>query len=169
MKNDEIFEKARKGHLITVGFLTALKANFDPETAFRVAVEGFTNYMENNYRLVLGKTREGSQERFDLFRKQYEDSAEKSTYLHIVESTPTTLKVRFVRCPFSEVMEEYGLSDLAYAFCLSDPAFTKKVLPGVVFSRDHVIVKGDPFCDHTWIYNDPNKNRSSDHSIKGFK
>lgn len=155
MKNDEVFEKAHKGHMITVGFLNALKSNFDPETAFRVAVEGFSNYMENSYRLVLGKTREDSQERFDLFRKKYEGAAEESTYLRIVESTPTTLKVRFERCPFSEVMEEYGLSDLSYAFCLSDPAFTKKVLPGVVFSREHVIVKGDPFCDHTWSYKSP--------------
>jgi len=151
-KHDKIFEKARKMHLISVGFLTALKTKLDPETAFQVAIEGFSNYMENHYKLMLGKTPEGSQKRFDLFRKKYLGAAEESRYLRIVKSTPTRLKVRFERCPFSEVMKEYGLSDLAYAFCLSDPAFTKKVLPGVVFSRDHVIVKGDPFCDHTWIY-----------------
>ena len=38
--------------------------------------------------------------------------------------------------------------EFSYAFCLSDYAFTEKVLPGVQFKRNHEIVKGDEYCDH---------------------
>jgi L-2-amino-thiazoline-4-carboxylic acid hydrolase-like protein len=156
-KRDEIFEQSRQKHLMTVSFLTVLKDNFNPETVFQIAVDGFSNYMKNYYRLILDTTKEGSQERFDTFRKHYESYAEGSGYCHIVESTPITLKVRFDRCPFTEVMGEYGLSELTYAFCLSDPAFTEELLPCVAFHREHVIAKGDPICDHTWTYANPKK------------
>ncbi len=152
---DEMFEQSRQRHLITMGFLTALKNNLDSKTAFRIAAEGFSNYMKNYYKLMLGKTKPRSQERFDTFRKNYENYAKKSTYCHIIESTPTTLKLRFNRCPFVEVMKEYNLSDFACAFCLSDPAFTEELLPSVTFHRKHVIAKGDKFCDHTWTYMKP--------------
>lgn len=154
-KKDEIFEQSRQRHLMTVSLLTALKDNLDPDTAYKIAIDGFTNYMKNYYRLVLETTRERSQERFDTFRRHYERIAEKNTCCHIIKSTPTTLKVRFDRCPFVEVMKEYGLSEFSYAFCLSDPAFTRELLPGVVFHREHEIAKGDAICDHTWTYVNP--------------
>jgi len=157
-KRDEIFEQSQQRHLMVVGLLTALKDNFDHETAFRIAVEAFSNYMVNYYSLVLDGTEKGSQERFDAFRKHYERYANKSAYCRIIESTPTALKVRYDRCPFAEVMEKYELSELTYAFCLSDPAFTKEILPSVDFHRRHVIVKGDAFCDHAWTYKNPKKN-----------
>ena len=143
---------------MTVSFLTSLKNNLDPETAFQIAVDSFKNYMKNYYKLVLGMTKEGSQKRFDTFRKHYERYAEKSTYCHIIESTSKTLKVKFDRCPFVEVMGEYGLSEFSYAFCLSDPAFTQELLPGVAFHREHLIAKGDSICDHTWTYTNSEKN-----------
>lgn len=164
-KRDEIFEQSRQRHLMTIGFLTAIKDNLNPETAFEIAVDGFSNYMNSYYKSVLGHTREGSQERFDTFRKHYESYAEQSSYIHIVESTTTTLKVRFERCPFVEVMEEYELSDLTYAFCLSDLAFTKEILPEVTFHREHVIAKGASFCDHAWIYLDPEKNNRTNENL----
>lgn len=156
-KQDGVFEQSRKGHLMTVGFLTALKQNFDPETAFGVAVDGFSSYMTNYYKLVLGKTEKGSQRRFDTFRKHYENYAKKSDYIRIVESTPRILKVRFDRCPFAEVLKKYKLVEFTYAACLADATFTKELLPCVSFHREHVIAKGDTFCDHTWIYKHPKK------------
>ncbi len=145
-------EKARERHLITVGFLTALKDNFEHERAFKIAAEAFGNYMTFYYTDILSSTREGSQERFDKFRKHYEEYAQKSDYIKIIKSTPHILKIQYERCPFSEIMAEYNLSDLAYAFCLSDYVFTEKVLPKVRLQRDSVIIKGDKYCDHTWTY-----------------
>lgn len=153
-------EKAREHHLITVGFLTALKDNFEHERAFEIAAQAFGNYMIFYYTQVLSSTEEGTQERFDKFRHHYEEYAQKSDYIKIIKSTPHILKIHYDRCPFSEIMAEYNLSDLAYAFCLSDYIFTKKVLPNVKLQRENVIIKGDKYCDHTWIYPEGDGNDS---------
>lgn len=150
--NKNSYEKNRERHLMTVGFLTALKENFEHERAFEIAAQAFGNYMTFYYTHILSATEEGTQERFDKFRQHYEKYAQKSDYIKIIKSTPQILKIHYNRCPFSEIMAEYNLSDLAYAFCQSDYVFTKKVLPNVKLQRDNVIIKGDKYCDHTWIY-----------------
>jgi predicted ArsR family transcriptional regulator len=149
---DNVYRKAEQGHLMTIAFLSALKNSVDSEKAFEIATRGFTNYMINYYNIVLDSTIPGTQERFDKFREHYEGAAKKSSYLEIIKSESGVLKVRFNRCPFSEVMVEYGLSEYSSAYCLSDYAFTEECLPGVKFSRNHEIVKGDNYCDHTWMY-----------------
>jgi len=153
MEIDSILEKSREKHLISIGFLKAIKNNFDKDVSFRLAKEGFSNYMVEYYRLILDSTKPNSQERFDRFRKHYEYLANKSSYFHIVESTEYILKVRFDRCPFAELMKLYGLEEFTYAFCLSDIEFTKELLPSVKFDRKCLISKGDDFCDNTWLYN----------------
>ena len=149
---DNVYRKAEQGHLITIAFLSALKSSVDSEKAFEIATRGFANYMINYYNIVLASTKPGTQERFDRFRKHYEEAAKKSSYLEIIKSESDALRVRFNRCPFFEVMVEYGLSEYSSAYCLSDYAFTEECLPGVQFSRNHEIVKGDNYCDHTWMY-----------------
>jgi len=108
--------------------------------------------MTKTYERVLQGTKEYSQVRFDCFRSFYEDFAVKTPYLEIIESSKTKLKVKYNRCPIYEVFIDEGIDDLAYAFCLSDSAFTKNVLPGVIFSRENEIVKGSKYCDHTWEF-----------------
>ncbi len=155
---DEIYHKKREESLTAQSFLIALKENLDPDIAFKIAVAAFTNYMTSIYENVLNSTERGSQERFNRFREFYEEYATKTPYLEIIKSTLTTLKVKYTRCPFFEVSKDLGLDDLAYAFCLSDSAFTKNVLPSVQFSRKHVIAKGDPYCDHVWEFSRENNN-----------
>ncbi len=150
---DKIFENSRKHHLITVGFLQMLQSNFNHKKAFKLATETFTNYMVEYYKLVLVDTNPSTQERFDKFRQHYEKVALKTPYLKIIESNTNILKTYYKRCPFFEVMKQHNLDNFAYAFCLSDPAFTKKVLTDVEFHRKHVISKGDRYCDNTWIFN----------------
>jgi hypothetical protein len=152
IKEDEVLDRMAERSLATLSFLAALKANLDHDTAFKIATDAFTNYMITTYERVLKGTKKKSQERFDRFRAFYEDYAKKTPYLEIIESTPTSLKVKYNRCPFYEITLSEGLSDLAYAFCLSDQTFTEKVLPGVKFARKNVIVKNGKFCDHTWEF-----------------
>lgn len=152
-ENDEILAEKREKSLITVSFLAAINENLDPEKAFKIASDAFANYMISLYEDILASTEEYSQERFDCFRKFYEDYSKKTPYLKIIESTPKILRVKYLRCPFYEILEERGLEVLAYAFCLSDLTFTKKVLPGVKFSRNHEIARGGPYCDNTWEFN----------------
>jgi len=151
---DHIYRCSEQHHLMTTGFLSALKESCSPEKAFRIAKKGFANYMTHHYNMILASERPNTQKRFDKFRKHYEEGARRSSYLDIVESSPKVLEARFIRCPFSEVMKEYGLFEFAPAFCLSDYAFTENCLPGVKFERAHEIVKGDDHCDHTWVYGD---------------
>ncbi|MFA5839232.1 MAG: L-2-amino-thiazoline-4-carboxylic acid hydrolase [Candidatus Margulisiibacteriota bacterium] len=141
-------------HLISVGFIKALQQSFGQEEALRIAADGFANYMIEYYKLVLSATAPKSQARFDKFRKHYLDYAGKTDYIKIINSKKDILEVRYDRCPFAELMTQYGLAAYASAFCLSDKAFTEKVLPGVEFIRSHEIVKGDAFCDHAWIFNE---------------
>ena len=152
MKNDEIYKQTRTRHLLTAGFLSALQRNCVPETAMKIAEQAFARFMIKNYESLLAGTLPGSQERFDRFRVNYEEAAAIKGYITIVTSEPSLLAVRFSRCPFFEVMEDEGVGEFAQAFCLSDYAFTEKVLKGAEFSREHEITKGDLFCDHTWHF-----------------
>ncbi len=153
---DEIYSQKKNETLTAQSFLAVLKKKLDKDTAFKIAKEAFEMYMTSLYKSILSLTKEGSQERFDKFRQFYEEYAEKTPYLIIIESTSTILKVKYERCPFFEVLEEMDLGEMAYAFCLSDPGFTEKVLPGVKFSRTYEIAKGGPYCDNTWEYEKPN-------------
>ena len=157
---DTIFEQTRQKHLMTIGFLQTLKNHFNPDQAFTLAAESFSAYMKFYYQHLLRNTKPGSQKRFDTFRKHYKDCGKKTPYIQILESTPTTLKVKYTRCPFTEILNEYNLPEFSYAFCLSDPAFTKQLLPHVTFHRENVIAKETPYCDHTWTYTPPQKKPS---------
>ena len=108
--------------------------------------------MTSLYNNLLASTKKGSQERFDKFRQFYEEYAEKTSYLKIIKSTPSILRVKYERCPFVEILQDMDLDDLAYAFCLSDPAFTQNVLPKVRFSRTGEISQGNDYCDNTWEF-----------------
>lgn len=149
---DEIIEEKKQNSLTARSFLAALKEHLSPEKAFEIACSAFTRYMTGVYERVLSSTKLGSQERFDRFREFYEDYAQKTPYLDIIESNETILRVKYTRCPFFEISKDEGLGELAYAFCLSDPAFTQNVLPNVRFSRNFTIAKGDTFCDNTWEF-----------------
>lgn len=151
-KGDEVYKQAHARHLLTAGFLSALQSNCTPEMAMKIAEEAFARFMIINYESILAGTRPGSQERFDRFRANYEKAAAVKGYISIVTSEPSMLAVRFSRCPFYEVMHDEGVGEFAPAFCLSDYAFTQKVLKGVKFSRENEITKGDSFCDHKWRF-----------------
>ena len=152
ISKDEIFEAKRKQSLTAVSFLAALVENLKFETAFKIAENAFTKYMIKVYEDVLGPTEKGSQERFDIFRKSYEDYAEKTSYCKIMESTSNVLEARFERCPFFEILVNSELGDLGYSFCLSDPGFTKELLLNVKFTRKYTIAKGGPYCDNRWEF-----------------
>ena len=156
---DMIYKQKREQSLTAISFLAALKENLDSDMAFKIAYDAFTKYMSTYYENILSSYEIGSQERFNRFRDSYEQFAEKTVYCDIIESTPRILKVKFTRCPFFEVLIDQELGDLAEAFCLSDSAFTEKVLPGVVFTRNYEIVTGGDYCDHTWEFKPRNKKK----------
>jgi len=151
-EEDKIFRNKEIESLKIISFLKALDVNLNFDVAFKISCDAFNRYMINYHENALNRTQKGTQERFDEFRKLYKDYSKKSPYVKIIESTPQKLKVKYLRCPFHEVLTKHALEKFTYSFCLSDPVFTNDVLPNVKFSRDHVIAKGDDFCDHTWEF-----------------
>ena len=151
-EKDEIYRLKKLETLTAQSFLAALKENLDNDTAFKIAKDAFENYMTSFYSNILTSTREGSQERFDKFRKFYEEYAEKTPYLKIIESTSSILRIKYERCPFVEILQDMDLDEFAYAFCLADPAFTQNVLPEVTFSRTGEIARITAYCDNIREY-----------------
>jgi hypothetical protein len=149
---DKIFNDKKTAALPTISFLKALKKNLNQKTAFKIAVDAAANFMISHYENILGDTEPGTQERFDKFREYYEKYPEISPYCEILESTQKILKARFTRCPWVEILYSEDLFHFAPAYCLSDHAYTEKLLPGVTYTRARGIVKGDNFCGHKWIY-----------------
>ena len=149
---DRVFEEKKTAALPTISFLKALDKKLNKKDAFKIAEEAAALFMITHYENILGDTEPGTQERFNAFRKYYETYPEICTYCTILESTPKTLKVRFNRCLMAEILYSEDLFYFAPAYCLSDQAFTEKLLPGVTYQRTKGIVKGDNSCDHTWIF-----------------
>lgn len=147
---DEIYYKKRKALKSTLSFLQAIKNILEKDTAIKIANKAAANYMISIYEDVFDRTKPGTQERFDAFRKFYETHPKSSPYCEIIESTSNILKVAFHRCPFAEILKDEDLFEFAESSCLSDIAFTNKLLPEVIFSRESSIVKGDSKCIMKW-------------------
>lgn len=149
---DKIFYDKKNALKSTVAFLQAIKSKLPEELAIEVASEAAANFMISTYEEVFEGTEPGAQERFDNFRAFYEVYPEKSPYCEILESSNICLKVRFNRCPHAEILSSLDLFEYAASFCLSDIAFTSKLMPGVEFTRESSVVEGEDTCVMKWEY-----------------
>ncbi len=148
---DNILKDKRNALLSTIGFLKALEKNLSKDLAYKIAVQAAANFMIMHYENILKGTEPGKQERFDAFRRYYENYPSISPYCEVIESKPNYLKVNFHRCPVAEILYQENLFHFASAFCKSDKAFTDALLPGVKFNRNSDIVKGDIACIMSWL------------------
>ena len=57
---DDTYQQSLRNHLMTIGFLEALRDNLDSKLAFKIACDGFTNYMNHYYNLLLKGIPKGS-------------------------------------------------------------------------------------------------------------
>lgn len=147
---DEIYYEKRKALKSTLSFLHAIKNNLDKNKAIEIANDAAANYMISVYEDIFIGTEPTTQERFDTFRKFYENYPKTSPYCEILESNSNKLKVVFHRCPFAEILKDEDLFEFANSSCLSDVAFTEKLLPKVKFTRESSIVNGDTKCVMIW-------------------
>jgi hypothetical protein len=147
---DKVFNDKKKDLKNTMAFLRAIKSKLSAERAIEISNEAAANYMIAVYEEVFKDTQPGTQKRFDTFRAFYEAHPKKSPYCEILESTNNCLKVRFNRCPHAEILTSEGLFEFAESSCLSDIAFTNKLMPGIEFTRESSIVEGDYTCVMEW-------------------
>jgi hypothetical protein len=147
---DEIFHAKKKALKSTLSFLKAIKERLPESQAIQVADTAAASYMIETYAKVFEGTEPETQERFDRFRSFYESHPKTSPYCEIMESTTTTLKVKFSRCPHAEILSSENLFEFANSSCLSDIALTKELLPGVTFTRESSFVNGNKDCVMEW-------------------
>ncbi len=62
------------------------------------------------------------------------------------------VKVKYVRCMFYEIFEEYGLGDFVPIYCQTDYATCRKIHPDIGMTRTQTIAGGATHCDHEWKF-----------------
>lgn len=147
---DNIYFQKKAALVSTLSFLKAIKQKLPRGIAFEIAEKAAANYSIAYYDKIFQGSKPGSQERFEIFRNNYESYPKTSPYSEILISNSNCLKVRFNRCPFAEVLKSESLFEFASASCLSDIAFTSKFLPEIKFTRESSIVDGDKTCIMKW-------------------
>ena len=71
----------------------------------------------------------------------------------IVEDTPNKLAFRFTECLWAKTFLELGASDIGHAMCCyPDFAMAKAFHPNLKLVRTKSLMKGDHFCDSTYIW-----------------
>ena len=70
--------------------------------------------------------------------------------IQITEETNDTFKLHLGNCPFCEVLNNAGLSDLNPYVCEGDWVLARENKDKWIFDREHQIGTGDSFCDHTY-------------------
>ncbi|MGD8911974.1 MAG: L-2-amino-thiazoline-4-carboxylic acid hydrolase [Candidatus Thiodiazotropha sp.] len=68
----------------------------------------------------------------------------------IKEETENTFKLNMLNCPFCEVLNRAGLSDLNGYICEGDWAYARENKDKWLFERKYQIGTGDAICDHTY-------------------
>jgi hypothetical protein len=69
----------------------------------------------------------------------------------VAEETNDIFKFYVWNCPFCEVLNTVGLSDLSPHVCEGDWAKANENRNKWLFERTHQIGTGDSFCDHTYL------------------
>jgi hypothetical protein len=90
---------------------------------------------------------------FDLFPKGIKSNLRYWRLFYdfkITEETDTTFQLNMLNCPFCEVLNRIGLSELNGYICEGDWAYAREKKDKWLFEREHQIGTGDAICDHTY-------------------
>ena len=73
----------------------------------------------------------------------------------IVEDTPNKLALKFTKCLWAKPFLEINASDIGYSICCHpDFAMAKAFHPNLKLMRTKSLMKGDEYCDSTYIWED---------------
>lgn len=95
---------------------------------------------------------------FEEFKKVYKDQIS-TEYMQnclrftIVEDTPNKLAFKFTECLWAKTFLELGGSEIGYAMCCyPDFAMAKAFHPNLKLVRTKSLMKGEEYCDSTYIW-----------------
>ncbi|MFX1329185.1 MAG: L-2-amino-thiazoline-4-carboxylic acid hydrolase [Promethearchaeota archaeon] len=95
---------------------------------------------------------------FKEFKEIYKEQISTEYMKHclgfeIVEDTPKKLVFKFTECLWAKTFLEIGGSDIGYAMCCHpDYVMAKAFHPKIKLERTKCLMKGDDFCDSTYIW-----------------
>jgi len=95
---------------------------------------------------------------FEEFKEVYEEQISTEYMQHclnftIVEDTHNKLAFRFTNCLWAKTFLELGASDIGDAMCCyPDFAMAKAFHPNLKLVRTKSLMKGDDYCDSTYIW-----------------
>jgi hypothetical protein len=73
----------------------------------------------------------------------------------IVEDNPKKLALKFTKCLWAKTFLEINAPEVGYSICCHpDFAMAKAFHPNLKFVRTKSLMKGDAYCDSTYIWED---------------
>ncbi|MFX1391602.1 MAG: L-2-amino-thiazoline-4-carboxylic acid hydrolase [Promethearchaeota archaeon] len=95
---------------------------------------------------------------FREFKEIYKDQISTDYMNHclnyeIVEDSENKIALKFTKCLWAKTFLELGAPDIGYAICCNpDFAMAKAFHPNLKLTRTKSLMKGDNFCDSTYIW-----------------
>ena len=138
-----------------------LEKNLGKERAHEIIRDAFYNDMTKMVKaeLVLNPVNE-----FSDFVRMEKDENEQPSLRNIFELTyphesENELSLNVTRCLYAEVFKELDATELSYMMvCNPDHAYAQASHPRIKLRRFMTLMKGHDCCDHTWFWNEKEKN-----------
>ena len=89
--------------------------------------------------------------RWQTFRDDIIHRADDIEY-SIEKYNENMVKVKYKRCMFYQIFDEYGLKDFVPIYCQTDYTTCQNIHPGISMTRTQSIADGAPHCDHEWNF-----------------
>jgi len=71
--------------------------------------------------------------------------------LTVQEESQDRFKIKVTRCLHYDILKGLGVPELCLPYCDSDYDSARGYNPKMGMTRDHIIPRGDGFCDHNWF------------------
>jgi len=145
---DVLYERVRNELKLAIYFAKEMFEEIGRERALSIIANAYQKYSNDHFSEPYLDI--PMEDRFETFKKDLKAESERDSSFVITDESDKTIKVRFHRCPYYEVYEEYGLPEVCQKYCDGDFEAFRKIHPRLKVTREHEIAYGDSYCDHCW-------------------
>ncbi|ODS34565.1 MAG: hypothetical protein SCARUB_00300 [Candidatus Scalindua rubra] len=149
---DALYERVRSELKLAVYFAKEMIGDLGKEQALKIIEKAYQKYSNDIFSEPYIDV--PMEERFIKLKENLKAESERDKSFTIVEESDKHIKVRFHRCPYFEVYQDYGIPEVCQKFCSGDFEAFRKIHPKLKVTRNHEIAHGDALCDHCWILED---------------
>ena len=76
------------------------------------------------------------------------DVTEQGHRCETVECTETSIRLKYVSCPWVKAFQDVGHPEIGRFFCDADAPIASEFNPDIQFERTMTLMDGDGYCDH---------------------